>query len=84
MKKAIFIGGMFCLILITALSFSGKQGNAQSLAQADRQRIENYGAQFVRAINAGTAEAQTKAVPEVFAQSLIQGTSEARLAGLFA
>lgn len=83
MKKTIFIGGMLCLILATALSFREKQGNAQSLALADRQRIEYYGALFVRAINANTTEAQTKAVPEVFAQSFIQSTSEARLAGLF-
>jgi CubicO group peptidase (beta-lactamase class C family) len=84
MKKATLIGGMFCLILATALAFSGRLVTAQSLAQADRQRIENYGALFVRAINADASEAQTKAVPEVFAQGFIQSTSEARLAGLFA
>ncbi len=84
MKKAIFIGGALCLILATALSFNEKQGNAQSLAQADRQRIENYGALFIRAINDSTPEAQTKAVPEIFAQALIQGVGEARLVGLLA
>ncbi len=84
MKKVSLIGGMFCLILATALALSGKLVTAQTLAQADRQRVENYGALFVRAINADTPEAQTKAVPEVFAQSFIQSASEARLAGLFA
>lgn len=57
---------------------------AQTLAPSDRERIENYGALFIRAINAGTPEAYTKAVPEVFAQAFVQSTGEARLAGLFA
>jgi CubicO group peptidase (beta-lactamase class C family) len=84
MKKALFTGGMFCLILTAEPAWEGKVSMAQSLTPADRQRIENYGGLFVRAINADTAEAQTKAVPEVFTQASIQSVGEARLAGLFA
>ncbi len=90
MKKLWHDGRAYCFTFAAALVLSaGWNGmvvnvSAQSLAQADRQRIENYGAQFVRAINADTPEAQSKAVPEVFAQSFIQSTSEARLAALFA
>ncbi len=57
---------------------------AQTLAQADRERIENYGAIFIRAVNADTPEAHAKAVQEVFAQAFVQTVGEARLVGLFA
>ena len=75
MKKWLSTLSVICLI-------GGAAAPMQT--QMDRARIENYGALFVRAINADTPEAQTKAVPEVFAQSFIQSTSEARLAALFA
>jgi hypothetical protein len=97
MKKVLIAATavLFVLITITTLAFqamaiakswnrSPGTGAAQTLPQTDRQRIENYGALFVRAINAGNPEAQTKAVPEVFAQAFVQSVGEARLAGLFA
>ena len=95
MKKVLLVVTAVFFALIATLSFQAsaiaKNWNrsagaavAQTLTPADRQRIENYGALFVRAINAGTPEVQTKAVPEVFAQGFIQSTSEARLAALFA
>ncbi len=75
------------MIVVSAVCFlinTTANASAQTLAPSDRQRIENYGALFIRAINAGNPEAYTKAVPEVFAQVFIQSASEARLAGLLA
>ncbi len=70
-----------CIGLL-AVNFACVYG--QTGEQIDRGKIENYGAEFIRAINADTPKAQLKAVPEVFAQEFIQSTSEERLAKLFA
>ncbi len=56
----------------------------QMLAKADRERIENYGAIFVRALNANASEAYAKAVQEIYAAATLQTIGEARLTGLFA
>jgi len=77
MKKFLIIAMAVCFVLISPFTL------AQTLSQTDRQRIENYGALFVRAVNAGTPDAQAKAVPEVFAQAFVQNVGETRLAGLF-
>lgn len=68
---------IFALVCLTVIATTG---SAQSLAQADRQRIESYGASYCRAINSGDMESYSKAVREIFASSILETIGEARLA----
>lgn len=81
------MAGLFFVIVITVFTNRGQNAeantSAQTLAQADRQRIENYGVIFIRAVNSDASETHAKAVREVFAQATVQSIGEARLAGLF-
>jgi len=53
--------------------------SVQTLSESDRQRVENYGAIYIRALSDRATENHTKAVQEVFAQSTLQSVGEARL-----
>ncbi|MFN0157327.1 MAG: serine hydrolase domain-containing protein [Bacteroidota bacterium] len=52
-----------------------------SFSQADRERIENYGAIYLHALNAGTVASYKNAIQEVFAQITLQNIGEARIMG---
>ena len=70
---------IFALVWL-GLAATTNTAGAQSLSQADRERIESYGASYCRAINSGDTESYSKAVREIFASSVLESIGEARLA----
>jgi CubicO group peptidase (beta-lactamase class C family) len=69
------------LLFLFLLIASPANPAAQALSQADRQRIESYGAIYIRALNSGATESYSKAIQEVFAEAAVQRAGEARLVG---
>lgn len=66
---------LFGIIVLVGIENAG----AQSLSQTERVRIEQYGEQYVRALNSDSAELHAKAIDAIFAASMLEKIGLARI-----
>jgi len=72
MNRLLLLFGMMVLLV-------SKNILAQSLSQAERASIEQYGEQYVRALNSGSAESYAKSINSIFAVSTLEKIGLARI-----
>lgn len=70
----------FILLIVSGLGSTVTEASAQSnLSRADKRRIEKYGASYINALNAGTAESYAEVIQQIFAQATLLEAGEERL-----
>ncbi len=72
MNRFALLFGMMVLLVF-------ENAAAQSLSQAERSRIEQFGAEYVKALNSGSADSNAKAINSIFAASTLEKIGLARI-----
>lgn len=68
----------FALWLISQSAFV-KTGIAQPLSQAERTRIEQFGAEYINALNSGSADSYAETIDAVYAASTLEKVGRERI-----
>lgn len=61
------------------ISLVFENASAQSFSQADRARVEQFGAEYINALNSGLADSYAKTIKAIFAASTLEKIGLARI-----